>query len=351
MGRASIGTVRTWILIAATLALGCVALTPVRADDCKRVQNILVLFDASGYMKEKDRYDEILKNMKLFQRAMPVTADGFFNVGLRHYGLKVGLQCNSTESILPIEPWDPERFIYAFPDTVSYGSSALSAGLRAAAREVASAEGKGIIILIGGGIDSCDTDPIKIADRLAFNYPDLEIHTFQVGNSQEGKYNLESIANKARGSFTRLLNVRNPALWHGWMKRWLVVPCQQTAPTQEAAMQEAVEFGPILFDYNSFIIRSKDPAIDAANRANLAKVAEFIQDNPQAKVVLHGYTDGKGDPAYNRKLSKRRADAVARQLRANFGIPSTRLAVLAHGESRPGIPPNEARRVEFEVFR
>ncbi len=66
------------------------------ADDCRRVANILVLFDASGYMKEKDRYQQFLTQMGYFVQGIPLTADGFFNVGLRHYGLKVGMGCEST---------------------------------------------------------------------------------------------------------------------------------------------------------------------------------------------------------------------------------------------------------------
>ena len=77
------------------------------ADDCRGVPNILVLFDASGFMKERDRYKFLLKQMTFFQEAIPITADGFFNVGLRHYGLKVGMGCDSTESILAVQPWDP----------------------------------------------------------------------------------------------------------------------------------------------------------------------------------------------------------------------------------------------------
>ncbi|MDQ1285737.1 MAG: hypothetical protein QG663_1155, partial [Thermodesulfobacteriota bacterium] len=56
-------------------------------DDCRRVLNILILFDASGFMKEKDHYEVLLKQMQYFEKAIPLTADGFFNVGLRHYGL------------------------------------------------------------------------------------------------------------------------------------------------------------------------------------------------------------------------------------------------------------------------
>ena len=78
-----------------------------RADDCKRVANILVLFDGSGQMKEKDRYSLLLEQMGLFEKAIPLTADGFFNVGLRHYGLKVGMGCENTESILAVPAVGP----------------------------------------------------------------------------------------------------------------------------------------------------------------------------------------------------------------------------------------------------
>ena len=162
--------------------------SPAGADDCKRISNILVLFDASGFMKDKWQF--FMQQMAFFQQAMPITADGFFNVGIRHYGLKVGLGCENTESILAIQPWDPERFLNAFPRYISYGVSSLSAGLRAAGDEAASAAGKTIIVLIGGGIESCNIDPVKVTDQMCRNNPDLEIHTFQIGQAPEGNFYL-----------------------------------------------------------------------------------------------------------------------------------------------------------------
>ncbi|MEJ2715549.1 MAG: OmpA family protein [Deltaproteobacteria bacterium] len=328
----------------------------IYADECKRVQNILVLFDASGFMKERGRYQRLLKQMRFFEEAMPLTADGFFDVGLRHYGLKVGLGCNNTQSILAIQPWDPERFINAFPRSVSYGVSALSAGLRAAADEIAAAPGKGVIVLIGGGIESCKADPIKIADRIAYNNPDLEIHTFQVGNSQEGRFFLKAIAEKCNGTYHNVKDITSPAGWHDWMKSHLLIPCGPTVPQQGGGVP-APQVSPITFDFNSFSVRSKNPAADAANRASLEAVARFLQENPSARVVLHGYTDGKGKQAYNLKLSRRRAEAVARYLTGTYGIPASRIGIIAHGVGRdvarsPGpMGERERRRVEFELFR
>ncbi len=344
-----------------TVFLACLILVfcsvfSAHADDCKRVQNILILFDASGFMREKNHYEMLLRQMRLFAGAMPVTADGFFNVGIRHYGLKVGMECRSTESILAVQPWDPQRFINSFPKTISYGVSALSAGLRGAADDLAAAEGKSIIILIGGGLESCKSDPIKIADQVAFNNPDLEIHTFQIGSEQEGKFFLSGIAQKGRGTFVRVNEINSPAGWFSWMKRFLVMPCRQPQAAVPQVQAAPVEVGAILFDYNSFSVHSKDSMREKSNMANLHAVAKYLLADPQARVVLHGYTDGKGSPKFNLKLSRRRAEAVQRFL-VSAGVPANRIAVVAHGMGQgppgartpaQGVP---GRRVEFEIFK
>ncbi len=342
-------------LIVAAILFGLVV-TPALADDCRRVQNILVLFDASGNMKERDRYQELLRQMTFFKDAMPLTADGFFNVGLRHYGLKVGLGCNNTESVLPIEPWDPERFINAFPKSISYGVSSLSAGLRAAASDISAASGKGLIILIGAGVESCDVDVVKIADRIGFNHPELEVHTFQVGGDRFGRFNLQEIARKCHGTYTDTAAMRGTAGWHSWMKKYLVVPCQTAPAAEPAGKPKTEQVGPIFFDYNSFTVRSRNRSLDTANLARLEAAGLYLKAHPNARVVLHGFTDGKGGPEYNLKLSRRRAEAVSKFLRNTFGISDTRIGIIAHGEAqdssrgRAPVGPDQGRRVEFEFF-
>ncbi len=326
---------------------------PALADDCKRIQNILVLFDASGFMKGTERFKFLRKQMSFFDRAMPVTRDGFFNVGLRHYGLRVGMGCNSTESILALSPWDPERFVNSIPESVSYGTSALSAGLRGAAEDVAGASGKTAILVIGGGLESCKSDPLKIADQIAFNNPNVEIHTFQIGKDQEGRFFLKGIAKRARGTYHAVTDINSPGSWHRWMKRNLVEPCR--APAQPPAAVEAPSFGNVAFDNNSFSVKSKDPLTDARNQKALAGVARDLLRNPSNRLVLHGYTDGKGNVSYNLKLSKKRAEAVAQFLNATFGIPVERMAFVAHGPegaaSQSTARGKPGRRVEFEILR
>lgn len=70
----------------------------------------------------------------------------------------------------------------------------------------------------------------------------------------------------------------------------------------------------------------------------LRTLAELI-GKTQGTVQLKGYTDAKGEDAYNLVLSERRADAVKRWLTAN-GVPSARLQATGFGETDP-VAPNQ----------
>jgi hypothetical protein len=316
------------------------------ADDCKRISNILVLFDASGYMRNKGLYETLIQQMIFFSQALPVTADGFFNVGLRHYGLKVGLGCENTESILPVGPWDPERFVNAFPKSISHGVSSLSAGLKAAGEEAAGLSGKTAIVVVGSGMESCRMDPVKITQQVVANNPDLEIHTFQVGGGTEGSFFLRGIAELGRGTYTSLDDANNPALWHAWMKKHLVMRCPTSVQSPGAVAAETV--GPITFDPQSVSVRSKKPAVDATNMENLQAVAQILKASPTARVVLHGYSpEGKGSVKQSLRMARKRAEAVAHFLITTYGISSSQLGLVAHGadKDKPG------RTVEFEIAK
>jgi OOP family OmpA-OmpF porin len=110
----------------------------------------------------------------------------------------------------------------------------------------------------------------------------------------------------------------------------------------------------VLFDSKGFSVRSNDPAVDVTNLQNLDAVAQILRGNPSAKVVLHGFSDAKGNPDFNMKLSKKRAEAVAHFLIRTYHISSTRISVVPHGSSQaalqtPAAQQRGARRVEFEI--
>jgi outer membrane protein OmpA-like peptidoglycan-associated protein len=88
----------------------------------------------------------------------------------------------------------------------------------------------------------------------------------------------------------------------------------------------------------------------------LDQVIAVLRDSPEIrKVQIDGHTDARGKPAYNRRLSQRRAESVLHHLVA-AGIEASRLRAKGFGADRPLVPndtaPNRAknRRVEFVVL-
>lgn len=92
-----------------------------------------------------------------------------------------------------------------------------------------------------------------------------------------------------------------------------------------------------------------------SSRETLQRVAEALRGEPNLKVEIAGHTDSTGPAAYNRQLSKRRANSV-REYLIREGIDRNRLRARGYGEQQPtATNATEAgraqnRRVEFRVL-
>jgi OOP family OmpA-OmpF porin len=90
-------------------------------------------------------------------------------------------------------------------------------------------------------------------------------------------------------------------------------------------------------------------------QSELDDVGRFLQNNPDAYVMLVGYTDSIGSEEYNLGLSKRRADSAANYLISSHNISQDRIVVNYYGKANP-IASNDTeegraqnRRVEIAV--
>jgi outer membrane protein OmpA-like peptidoglycan-associated protein len=102
----------------------------------------------------------------------------------------------------------------------------------------------------------------------------------------------------------------------------------------------------VKFDYNS----------DAISRSAIPVVTTLGQalSDPKLKGVVFlvgGYTDAKGNDAYNLKLSQRRAEAVKRYLVNKFGLREEELVAVGFGKTKLKNPNEpyaaENRRVQI----
>lgn len=66
----------------------------------------------------------------------------------------------------------------------------------------------------------------------------------------------------------------------------------------------------------------------------LDRVVNTLKAHPEVKLEVSGHTDSRGDDAYNKKLSERRAIAVMKYL-VDHGVPSDNLIARGYGEERP----------------
>ncbi len=88
----------------------------------------------------------------------------------------------------------------------------------------------------------------------------------------------------------------------------------------------------------------------------IKKVAEYLNQHPDAKLKIYGHTDSKGSKAANLILSKKRANAVRSYFIKN-GIDKSRLEIQGFGEEKLIYNPDDApwqskenRRVEVKII-
>jgi len=66
----------------------------------------------------------------------------------------------------------------------------------------------------------------------------------------------------------------------------------------------------------------------------LRRKAEWLKENPRAKVIIEGHCDERGTNEYNLALGDRRAFS-AKSFLVDLGISASRLTTVSYGEERP----------------
>jgi len=67
----------------------------------------------------------------------------------------------------------------------------------------------------------------------------------------------------------------------------------------------------------------------------LDRADAFIKKYPGYDIVVEGHTDSRGGDDFNQKLSRRRAENVAKVLVEKYGVPASRISAKGFGESQP----------------
>jgi outer membrane protein OmpA-like peptidoglycan-associated protein len=88
-----------------------------------------------------------------------------------------------------------------------------------------------------------------------------------------------------------------------------------------------ITIGDVLFDTNKSDLR-------VSGSRNMEKLVGFLNQYPQRRAMIEGFTDSSGSDAHNLTLSGQRADAVRSAL-VDRGIDASRLETHGYGEANP----------------
>jgi OOP family OmpA-OmpF porin len=95
------------------------------------------------------------------------------------------------------------------------------------------------------------------------------------------------------------------------------------------AKQEDVSIGlNVEFDFNKSFIKEE-------YHNDIKKVADFMKEHPDTKIVIKGHTDSIGKKSYNMRLSRARAKSLRQYLINKFGIDGSRIATIGYGPNKP----------------
>ena len=90
--------------------------------------------------------------------------------------------------------------------------------------------------------------------------------------------------------------------------------------------------------------------ITNSQTANVERVANFLNANPNAKVSIKGYASPEGGTSYNQKLSERRANAVKDMLIKKYNIDESRITAEGCGETEM-FSKREANRCAINIAK
>lgn len=96
-------------------------------------------------------------------------------------------------------------------------------------------------------------------------------------------------------------------------------------------------------------------AVPASQRVDVENLGAFMQRFPESTVLIEGHASNIGNPAYNMKLSERRANTLADILKNDFNIAQSRITAIGYGVTRPRVEGNSRdahaanQRIEAKV--
>ena len=294
----------------------------------KTVDNFIVLYDSSSSMAGKyaeTTMSAIEAERKVLTEANNTLPNLDWNAGL--YVFTPGKQIKKGEksftTVLPMGPYNKDTFakgIAALPGTPE-GPTLLQSGLTEVDNIIGKLQGKTAVFIFTDGTYSADNryelKPLALAKTLVRKY-DTCIYAVSSATGPTENSLLKSMGDLNECSmvipFDKLLG--HPGYTTGVLYKVI-----------DEVVEVAAEDG-VFFDFDKADIKPE-------YHAKLQNLGKMMEEDTKSRLVLAGYTDGKGSEGYNLELSKKRSEAVRDYLLANFKIDKDRISLNWYGKADP----------------
>lgn len=109
---------------------------------------------------------------------------------------------------------------------------------------------------------------------------------------------------------------------------------EQLREEQLKEKSERVQSAREMFENEDILFEFDSANLSVEAQEILRAKAEWLRENPRARVVIEGHCDERGTNEYNLALGDRRAFS-AKSFLVDLGINDSRLTTISYGEERP----------------
>jgi len=293
--------------------------------------NFIVLFDASASMNKtykdtgKKRIDVAREFLKDRNERLP---DLDWQAGLYKFsGLYLAWE---GYTYYEMQPYDKAKYAEAIDQLPkkAEGQTVLQHALHELDGILAKLSGRTVVFLFTDGTWSPrdPRKPLDMARALAKKYDVC----FDVISTADDERNLEMLKSVASiNACSRVVPFDELVAKPGYLSGALFVIEEKIVMTPEIREKlVGVKARNVSFDFNRSDVK---PEFDE----QLNSMAAFLKENPDAYVILAGFTDSIGSQEYNMKLSQRRAEAVGNYLIESLGVDEEQIVLNWYGEAAP----------------
>jgi OOP family OmpA-OmpF porin len=322
--------------------------TVMKEDFIKTADNFIVLMDTSQSMNHRWQKDSTKSKLEVAKEILTNGAQRLPDLG---YNAAL-YEFSPFQALYPMGPLDKDKYTQAINSIKAdaEGATFLPRALRNLEPVLQGASGKTVVFVFNDGTYSEIgglKDPGDITTELAAKYNVCFYIIGDNNSSARAQKRLEDMGKSNECS--RLISfakfVENPQYNSGALFLVKTRPEIQTLTEMKTAGAKGDN---ILFDFGSAALRPE-------YHAELDKIAEYLQSNPESYAVLAGFTDSVGSEEYNLGLSRRRAESAAAYLMNNANVAEDRIVPQWFGELNPVAGNDTAegrsmnRRVELAV--